>query len=492
MIPATILAVDDDPKALGLLQQLLGSENYRLLAVADACRVLETARRERPDGILLDVMMPERDGFEICAELRRDPDLAAVPIILLTALDDRESRLRGLDVGADEFLTKPFNAVELRIRLRTIVRLNRYRRLHEESSRYEAAMLHSSEGIVLAELDGTIVRRNAAFDRLVALEHRTQSNLLAHFSAPASAQLAAFAQAGEVSSLRCTASFLRGGSPDRTVELTVSRVPWERRELLQCHLRDVTSEKLLEAQLLRLQRIELLGQVSEIMAHDMGNVLAAIGGSASLLETEPAGPSAARDFGNIRNAVQRGAGLLRQLMHFAQKGDNPFEPLLPAEIAGEVASLAQETFAKRHEVIFTAEPEVPLLDADPSQVRHLLVNLCLNSRDAFTKRGRLEIAVARRDVTPAEAAAHAGVRPGEHVVFTVRDDGPGIPVELRPRLFDPFLTTKADRTGLGLAAVLRLVRRHGGFVRVETETGRGTAVHCHFPINSAAGSHAPH
>lgn len=482
MTLATVLAIDDDPRALALLEQQLAKESYRLITTDQPMSALALAQRERPDAILLDVMMPDKDGFELCADFRRDPELAAVPIILLTALDDRESRLRGLEAGADEFLTKPFNAVELRVRLRTIVRLNRYRRLHEESARYEAAMLHSSDGIVLTERDGTIVRRNAAFDQLIAVDQRAQPNLFAHFPAAEAAKFRAWVEEGRPVPLRATSPLEFGAAAEMLVAVSASRVPWEGRELLQCHLHDVTQEQRLETQLLRLQQIDLLSQVSQIMAHDLGNVLAAIGGSASLLEMDPAGPTAERDVLNIREAVQRGAGLLRQLMHFAQHGDNPFEPLLPGEIAGEVAALAQATFAKHHEVVFTAAPDVPLLDADPTQLRHLLMNLCLNARDAFTGRGRLEISVSRRLVSDADAAAQVGALVGEHVVFSVRDNGPGIPAAARARLFEPFFTTKPGASGLGLAAVLRLVRRHSGFVTVETEAGRGTCFQCHLPV----------
>lgn len=481
MNAATVLAVDDDPRALALLEQQLSREPFRLVTTDDPTEALELARREQPDVILLDVMMPEKDGFELCAELRRDPELAAVPIILVTALDDRDARHRGLEVGADEFLTKPFNTTELRLRLRTIARLNRYRRLHEEAARYEAAMVHSSDGIAVAERDGTIVRRNAAFDRLIAPERHSHPNLFAHFPPESAARFRAWAEEARPGPLRFTTPLEFGAEPEMIVAFSASRVPWEGREFIQCHLHDVTQQQRMEVQLLRLQQVDLLSQVSQIMAHDLGNVLAAIGGSASLLEMEPAGPTAERDVSNIRDAVQRGAGLLRQLMHFAQPGDNPFEPLVPTEIAREVATLAQETFAKRHEVVFTAAPDVPLLDGDTGQLRHILMNLCLNARDAFTRRGRLEISVARRGVTAAEAAAHVGARAGEHVVFSVRDNGPGIAPEVRRRLFEPFFTTKPGATGLGLPAVLRLVRRHGGFVTVETEPGQGTAFHCHFP-----------
>jgi len=129
---ATILIVDDCPVALELLKTNLSSESYRLVAVADGAQALRTARELLPDLILLDVMMPEMDGYEVCRRLRADPLLAEAPIIMVTALEDRASRIRGLDVGADDFITKPYDPLELRTLVRTITRLNRYR--HGETS----------------------------------------------------------------------------------------------------------------------------------------------------------------------------------------------------------------------------------------------------------------------------------------------------------------------------------------------------------------------
>jgi CheY-like chemotaxis protein len=126
---STILIVDDEPIGRETLETLLIGEGYSLLFAADGPEALSKAAELAPDLILLDVMMPGMDGFEVCQRLRDDQVLAEVPVIMVTALDDRDSRLRGIEAGADDFVTKPFDRVELRSRVRTITRLNRYRRL---------------------------------------------------------------------------------------------------------------------------------------------------------------------------------------------------------------------------------------------------------------------------------------------------------------------------------------------------------------------------
>jgi PAS domain S-box-containing protein len=136
---STILIVDDEPANYKTLEGLLRSPNYRILYAESGPVALEKAAAERPDVILLDVMMPGMDGFEVCRRLRADTLLAEVPIIMVTALSDRESRLHGMEAGADDFVTKPIDRIELRARVRTITRLNRYRRLLDERTHRQQA-----------------------------------------------------------------------------------------------------------------------------------------------------------------------------------------------------------------------------------------------------------------------------------------------------------------------------------------------------------------
>lgn len=131
----TVLVVDDEADGREIVAALLRPHGYKLLFAEDGRQALQHAARCLPDVVLLDVMMPDVDGFTVCEQLRADSLLAAIPIILITALNDRESRLRGLEAGADDFLSKPVDPAELVVRVRTIVRLNRYHRLLEERQR---------------------------------------------------------------------------------------------------------------------------------------------------------------------------------------------------------------------------------------------------------------------------------------------------------------------------------------------------------------------
>ena len=162
---AKILIIDDEIILHDALESILAAEGYDLFFATTAKEGIELVRRIRPDVILLDVMMPDQDGYEVCQFLRHVPEVAAVPIVMMSSLADRGSRLRGLEAGADEFLEKPFDKLELRIRLRTLTRLNRFRILQEERSRFEWVIENLADGVLMESEDGTIRFANATARR---------------------------------------------------------------------------------------------------------------------------------------------------------------------------------------------------------------------------------------------------------------------------------------------------------------------------------------
>lgn len=149
-----ILIVDDDPISLENLNEILQMQGYDTHLAENGRACLEMANAYLPDLVLLDVMMPEMDGFETCIRLRANPATAKIPILFLTALDDRESRLRGIEVGADDFISKPFDRQELQVRVRTITRLNRYRLLQAERARFEHVVMRSEIGYIIINEPG--------------------------------------------------------------------------------------------------------------------------------------------------------------------------------------------------------------------------------------------------------------------------------------------------------------------------------------------------
>ena len=173
----TILIVDDNVGARRSIEALLAPENYRLLLAASGLEAIETASREHPDLILLDVMMPGMNGFEVCEIIRANERLSEIPIIMITALDDDDSMIRGIDVGADDFLSKPINKIELRSRVRGILRLNRYRKLCEERQKFEIVVTHSMFGYIVLDSARRIRFANPKACELLSIENGNYANL---------------------------------------------------------------------------------------------------------------------------------------------------------------------------------------------------------------------------------------------------------------------------------------------------------------------------
>jgi len=179
-----ILIVDDTETGREILDALLHSPVYQLAFACSGPEALVKAEELTPDLILLDVMMPGMDGFEVCRRLRANPRLAEIPIILVTALDDRQSRLQGIEAGADDFVTKPFDHAELRARVRTITRLNRYRRLLDERARFEWVVEQADDGYVLLGQKNELLYANERAHWLLELPPEavlpTKDDFLAH------------------------------------------------------------------------------------------------------------------------------------------------------------------------------------------------------------------------------------------------------------------------------------------------------------------------
>ncbi len=163
----SILIVDDEPLGRETLRALLHGKGHRLIFAGSGQEALELAETWKPDLILLDVMMPGMDGFEVCRRIRQTPSLAEVPIVMITALGDRASRIKGLNVGADDFITKPFDRTELRARIRTILRLNRYRRLLTIRSRFEWVVENAESGYLMLDKEGIILYANEQARRYI-------------------------------------------------------------------------------------------------------------------------------------------------------------------------------------------------------------------------------------------------------------------------------------------------------------------------------------
>lgn len=246
---------------------------------------------------------------------------------------------------------------------------------------------------------------------------------------------------------------------------------------------DVTEKKSLEQQFLRSQRMESLGTLASGVAHDLNNVLAPILVTIELLRPLARDNDDKELLTMLEKGVHRGAGIIRQLLTFGRGVEGQRGEIQPRILLKEMAKIIQETFPKS--VVFA--PEIPAdlwhINADATQVHQVLLNLCVNARDAMPQGGRLILAAENLVLDELYAEGNSEAKPGSYVVLQVSDTGTGIPAELLDKIFDPFFTTKppGKGTGLGLSTVLGIVKSHGGFVEVFSRPGEGTQFKVYFP-----------
>lgn len=253
---------------------------------------------------------------------------------------------------------------------------------------------------------------------------------------------------------------------------------------------DITERKKLEQQFLRAQRMEAIGTLASGIAHDLNNILAPMLMAASLIKGKLETPRELAVARIIETSAQRGAAVIRQLLTFSRGAEGPRGAVQVRHLINDMVHLARETFPRNITVEGDAPGDLWPIKADATQVHQVLMNLCVNARDAMPKGGKLS--VSARNVHWAEEAARLNppAKAGPYVVVTVADTGEGIPRDIIDRIFDPFFTTKplGQGTGLGLSTVLAIARNHGGWVTVDSEPGRGTVFKVYFPAAEGAGA----
>src|SRR5581483_954895 len=248
---------------------------------------------------------------------------------------------------------------------------------------------------------------------------------------------------------------------------------------------DITEQKKLEAQFLRAQRLECIGTLASGVAHDLNNILAPILMSAPVLRGNL--PHGIRDniLDTIETCAQRGADIVRQVLTFARGTEGERLLVQPLHLLKEIMKIAQETFPKSITIRPRYTNDIWTVEGDPTQLHQVLLNLCVNARDAMPDGGELVLSAENVVVDENYAAMIPGAKAGSHVVMKVSDTGTGIPREIIDQVFDPFFTTKepGKGTGLGLSSAIGIVRSHDGFMNVYSEVSRGSTFEVFLPAN---------
>ncbi|HEY1848987.1 MAG TPA: PAS domain-containing protein [Opitutaceae bacterium] len=258
---------------------------------------------------------------------------------------------------------------------------------------------------------------------------------------------------------------------------------------------DITEKKKREAVALRGQRLESLGTLAGGIAHDLNNVLAPILMSIALLKLKVNDEGGQKLLGMLEKNAERGAHLVRQVLAFGRGAEGERVPVLPVQIAREIEQIVGDTFPKTLSFRLDCESPTWAVSGDPTQLHQVLLNLCVNARDAMPNGGTIVVRIENATVDETFATMNHGAKPGPHVAISVSDTGAGIPLGVRDRIFEPFFTTKeiGKGTGLGLSTSLGIAQSHGGFISVSTDVGKGSVFKIYLPAieNGAAAVPAP-
>lgn len=250
---------------------------------------------------------------------------------------------------------------------------------------------------------------------------------------------------------------------------------------------DVTELRELERRFIRAQRLESIGTLAGGIAHDLNNVLTPISMSIELLRDSVRDTRGNELLETIALCSRRGAEMVGQILSFARGVDGKRVIVPSAELIEGLASIIRDTFPKNIRLETSIEAELRPMTGDPTQLQQVLLNLCLNARDAMPDGGLLRVAAENVLIDEKEAAENPGASIGHHIRISVEDTGYGMPAEVSVRIYDPFFTTKepGKGTGLGLPTALAIVKSHGGFLRVLTEPGKGSRFEVHIPAVAA-------
>jgi len=495
----TILIIDDDENAIKLLKVMLKSENYNLLSALRGEEGLKIVADTPPDLILLDMLMPEMDGFEVCRRLKQEQKTRIIPVVMITALKEKEYCLKALEEGADDFLSKPVDKTELLARIKSLLRIRTYHNaLQESEERYRNILDNIQESYFEMNLAGDFTFFNDSLieitgyprDELMGMNNREYTS-----EETAKEMYTIFNQVyrtGEPAEINDYEILIKGGET-RTLELSTNLMKDQddRPVGFRGIARDVTERlkaekerKQLEAQLQQAQKMETIGTLAGGIAHDFNNLLQGIQGRASLMLMGTASSHPHFEHLNgIVDYVEGGANLTRQLLGFARGGKYEVKTTDLNELIKNQNKMFGRT---KKEITIRGKYEENLwsTEVDRSQIEQVLMNLYINAVQAMPGGGDLyvhteNIIIDENYIKPFM------IKPGKYIKTSVTDTGVGMNKETQQRIFDPFFTTKemGRGTGLGLASVYGIVKNHDGFINVYSEQGEGTTFNFYLPTS---------
>jgi PAS domain S-box-containing protein len=517
----SILIVDDVPANLDLLASILREHGYEARPVPSGRLALAAAKADPPSLILLDINMPEMNGFEVCERLKADKTLKNIPVLFLSALTETADKLKAFSMGAVDYITKPFQAEEVCARVGTHLNL---RRLQAEVERYGKHL----EDLVqekISEISSNVTKRKRAEDELQRLATVidqageavciTDLNGIIQYVNPAFERITGYVRE---ETLGKTPRILWSGAQDedfyRDLWETISSANrWEGRiinkrkdgtlytetgTISPMHdasgrivnyvsvKRDISEHLQLEALLNQAQKMEVVGRLSGGIAHDFDNLLSVITCYAQMLLTDPdLNDSVRPQIQEILRCGESASALTRQLLVFSRRHVIAPKSVDLGNVVSDMNKMLKRLLGKRISIRLENNPGQWQIKADPIQMQQIIMNLAVNARDSMPEGGKI---IVKTENLKLEDGNHMlnpspGAPPGSYVMLSVCDTGCGMSEEVRKHIFEPFFTTKdlGKGTGLGLATVYGIVKQSKGHIDVQSALGKGTTFRIYLP-----------
>jgi len=442
------------------------------------------------DAYLVDYRLGARSGLDLLEEVNAQGGVQA-PIILLTGQGDLEVDLHAMEAGAADYLSKDqIDAPLLERSLRYAVE----RTAAEQRIREQAQLLDTARDAILAyDMDGQIVYWNKGAERLTGW---SKDEILGEW-----AHECLYDPDEEDKLQQCHETMMDEGEwkgelrmrtaddDERIVEsrwTLVRDAAGEPKQVLVINT-DVTERKRLESQFLRSQRMESLGRLVGGIAHDLGNLLMPITLGVKVLRRRLAqtDEKIEKTLSMIQKSAERGGNMVEQVLAFARGVEGERVALQIGAIVEEIEGITDETFPESIDVHTAVADDLPQVVGDATQIQQVLMNLCVNARDAMPEGGTLSIEARPVELTEEDAERNIDAEPGGYVCVRVQDTGTGMPADVVDKIFEPFFSTKeeGDGTGLGLSTAYSIIQSHDGFIDVVSEEGEGTTFWVYLPAS---------
>jgi signal transduction histidine kinase len=454
-----VLVAEDSPTQAERVRLLLEGEGYEVELVRNGREGLRRVHAAPPDLIISDVMMPELDGYAFCQAVKSAEAMQRIPFVLLTERNAPADILLGLEHGADNFITKPFEDSYLLERVRRIV------------EHLELRQPDHPEAEVTVRLSGRTFAISIDQQQIVELLLSTFAELhTAHDK---------LAQANK--ELRQLTADLEARVTRRTAELEEANGRLQReleeRQRMEAVLRGKDEElRAISQQLWQAAKLATMGELAASIAHELNNPLATISLRVeSLLAHTPTDAPGRHALAVVEQEVERMGHLVANLLQFSRRGQPQISSVdVREDIENTLALIHYLLHNHRITVVRQFAPEAPMIHADRQQLRQVFLNLLTNASDAMPQGGTLTLGVAMRALATGTPA----------VVIEFTDTGIGIVPADMPKVMEPFFTTKEEGkgTGLGLAICRRIVQEHHGTIEISSEVGKGTTVRLVLPM----------